>query len=179
MTHDTDIYLADIGPEALYGYCTTDEPLAENEWDAWAYCVLDNDYAANEFTTGTPMQNMRVTAAHEYFHAVQFGYDAFEDGWFMEATATWAEDELFDDIDDNLQYLSAGPLGQPWVPLDWFGGSHHYGDWIWFRYLSERFPSRGRRHADDRAEHLAPRRRDSRGGRRPLAAGGEPGAREP
>ncbi len=137
----TDIYLADIGPEALYGYCTTDEPLAENEWDAWAYCVLDNDYAADEFPTGTPMQNMRVTAAHEYFHAVQFGYDAFEDGWFMEATATWAEDELFDDIDDNLQYLSAGPLGQPWVPLDWFGGSHHYGDWIWFRYLSERFPS--------------------------------------
>ena len=141
MTRSTDIYLADIGPQALYGYCTSDEPLPSDRFDAWAYCVLDNDYAADEFPTGTPTQNMRVTAAHEYFHAVQFGYDAFEDGWFMEATATWAEDELFDDIDDNLQYLSAGPLGKPWAPLDWFGGSHHYGDWIWFRYLSERFPT--------------------------------------
>jgi hypothetical protein len=137
----TDIYLADIGPEALYGYCTSDELLAEDEWDAWAYCVLDDDYAADEFPTGTPTQNMRVTAAHEYFHAVQFAYDAFEDGWFMEGTATWAEDEVFDGVDDNLQYLPDGPLGQPWIPLDWFGGSHHYGDWIWFRYLSERFAS--------------------------------------
>ena len=137
----TDIYLADIGPLGLYGYCTTDEPLAQTQFDSWGYCVLDNDYAADEFPTNTPVQNMQVTAAHEYFHAVQFAYDAFEDGWFMEATATWAEDELFDTIDDNLQYLPAGPLGQPWVPLDWFGGSHHYGDWIWFRYLSERFPT--------------------------------------
>ena len=23
----------------------------------------------------------------------------------MEATATWAEDELYDDVDDNVQYL--------------------------------------------------------------------------
>ena len=137
----TDVYLADIGPQALYGYCTSDELLPSDRFDAWAYCVLDNDYAADEFPTNTPTQNMRVTAAHEYFHAVQFGYDAFEDGWFMEATATWAEDELFDGIDDNLQYLPASPLGKPWIPLDRFGGSHHYGDWIWFRYLSERFPS--------------------------------------
>jgi hypothetical protein len=137
----TDIYLADIGPQGLYGYCTSDELLPSNRFDAWAYCVLDNDYAADEFPTGTPTHNMRVTAAHEYFHAVQFAYDAFEDSWFMEATATWAEDELFTDINDNLQYLPAGPLAQPRIPLDWFGGSHQYGDWIFFRYLSERFPT--------------------------------------
>ena len=137
----TDIYLADIGPTGLYGYCTSDEPLAQTQFDAWAYCVLDNDYAPDEFPTNTPVENMRVTAAHEYFHAVQFAYDAFEDAWFMEATATWAEDQLFDDVDDNVQYLRSGPLGHPEIPLDWFGDSHHYGDWIWFRYLSERFPS--------------------------------------
>jgi hypothetical protein len=137
----TDVYLADIGPQAIYGYCTSDELLPSDRYDAWAYCVLDNDYAADEFPTGTPIQNMQVTAAHEYFHAVQFAYDAFEDGWFMEATAAWAEDELFDGVNDNLQYLAEGPLGQPRTPLDWFGGSHHYGDWIFFRYLSERYTS--------------------------------------
>ena len=64
-----------------------------------------------EFPTNTPIENMRVTAAHEYFHAVQYAYDAFEDGWLLEATATWVEDEMFDDVNDNLQYLRHGPLG--------------------------------------------------------------------
>ena len=61
---------------------------------------------------------MRVTAAHEYFHAVQFAYDFGEDLWFMEATATWAEDELFDRVNDNLNYLPYGQIGAPGVPLD-------------------------------------------------------------
>lgn len=133
-----DVYLANIGDQALYGYCTSDDPAPS--YAVWAYCVLDNDYSPDEFgSVNTPTENMQVTAAHEYFHAVQFGYDAAEDGWFMEATATWVEDELFDDVDDNVSYLAAGPLGHPETPLDRFGGSHHYGDWIFFRYLTERF----------------------------------------
>ena len=134
----TDIYLANIGDEAMYGYCTSDDP-DRNRFDVWAYCVLDNDFA--EFSANTPLENLQVTAAHEYFHAVQFAYDAFEDGWFMEATATWAEDELFDGVDDNLQYLRKGPLGRPHVPLDKYEelGLHQYGDWIFFRYLTEKY----------------------------------------
>ncbi len=103
--------------------------------------MLDNDYA-RQFPTDTPLENLRVTAAHEYFHAVQFAYDAFEDAWFMEATATWAEDELYTDINDNLQYLrtdrSAGRASR------WTSSSrrqHHYGAWIFFRYLTEQFPA--------------------------------------
>lgn len=131
-----DVYLANIGPEGLYGYCTSDDDESQG-YDIWAYCVLDNDYSSEEFGTNTPVENMEVTAAHEYFHAVQFGYDSGEDGWFMEATATWAEDEVFDDVDDNINYLAGGPLGRPDIALDKFGGSHHYGDWIFFRYLTE------------------------------------------
>ena len=128
----------------LYGYCTTDKRIrARGPSDAWAYCVLDNDYRARQFPAGTQLENLRVTAAHEYFHAVQFAYDAFEDAWFMEATATWAEDEVYPDINDNLQYLRHGPLGRPGVPLDRFalGGLHHYGAWVFFRYLAEQFPA--------------------------------------
>ena len=54
---------------------------------------------------------LQVTAAHEYFHLVQFGYDINEDGWIMESTATWAEDEVFDSINDNAQYLREGLYG--------------------------------------------------------------------
>ena len=112
---------------------------AQGPYDAWAYCVLDDDYAANEFPTNTSVENLQVTAAHEFFHAVQFSYDIAEDSWFLEATAAWAEDELYDGVNDNLQYLAQSPLRLPKVSLDTFGGSFHYGTWIFFRYLSERF----------------------------------------
>ena len=138
----TDIYIRDIGSQGIYGYCTSEKRFQDGgPYNAWAYCVLDNNYAEPIFRDNTRLENLRVTAAHEYFHAVQFAYDALEDGWFMEATATWVEDELFDSVNDNRQYLPAGPLGRPRVPLDKFepNGAHHYGDWIFFRYLTERF----------------------------------------
>jgi hypothetical protein len=140
----TDIYLRDVGGQGLYGYCTSDAkyfPSASNH-SLYAFCVLDNDYRSAQFPTNTPIENMQVTAAHEYFHAVQYAYDVLEDGWFMEATATWAEDELYDRVNDNLQYLDQSPLTQPSTPLDFFNryGLNQYGDWIFFRYLTEGFP---------------------------------------
>ncbi|WP_141014475.1 MXAN_6640 family putative metalloprotease [Nocardioides sambongensis] len=143
-----DIYLGEIGQQGLYGYCTTDDPaVLEDDQDgtahvaSWAYCVLDNDYAASEFPAHTPLGNMQVTAAHEYFHAVQYAYDVDEDSWILEATATWAEDYLYDDVNDNVNYLRYGPLGRPAQSLDTFGGSAHYGTWIFFRYLTDRYPA--------------------------------------
>jgi hypothetical protein len=145
-----DVYLADIGDDGFYGYCTTDDPHFVNQnssykyYDASAYCVVDNDYAPAQFPINTPLENLQVTAAHEFFHAIQFAYDVFEDQWIQEATAVWMEDELYDAIDDNLQYLPDGPLGQPTVPLDKGATQtdpccHVYGDWIFFRFLSEWF----------------------------------------
>ena len=137
----TDIYLEDTGAESLYGYCTSDQPNPADggPWDAWAYCVLDNDFRTGQFPTNTPLENLQVTAAHEYFHAIQYAYDAFEDNWFLEATATWAEDELFDSVDDNVQYLAESPLTAPGRPVDTFDRQTgaHYGEWIFFRFLTE------------------------------------------
>lgn len=132
-----DVYIANIDDDYLYGYCTTDQNVSGHQ-PAWAYCVVDDDYA--NFQRNTPLENLRVTAAHEYFHAVQFGYDIAEDPWFLEATATWAEDELYDSVDDNRQYLRSGPTSLPYISLDRFGDSFHYGTWIFFRYLTERWP---------------------------------------
>jgi len=137
-----DIYLQDLGSQGLYGYCDSDDrPTATGPFDAPAYCAFDNNY--REFPSHTPLENLEVTAAHELFHAVQFAYDYYEDAWFMEATATWAEDELYDDVDDNLQYLSASPLRQPAKSMDHFEGYgfRQYGDWIFFRYLTEQDPA--------------------------------------
>jgi hypothetical protein len=140
-----DVYLGDIGDQGLYGYCTSDDPSrSTRDWTRWAYCTLDNDYSPRQFPTNTPLENLKVTAAHEYFHATQFAYDRYEDGWLLEATAAWVEDEMYPGVDDNLQYLRTSQLKRPGVPLDTFALSgrnagFHYGTWSYFRLLTERF----------------------------------------
>ncbi len=135
-----DVYLGDIDAGGLYGYCTTDEDREGAPYNRWAYCVLDDDYA--NIPTNTSIENLQVTAAHEYFHAVQYAYDYLEDSWFLEATAAWVEDEMYDGVDDNRQYLARSPLANPRRPMDQFSGDGwHYGVWVFFRYLTERFPA--------------------------------------
>jgi hypothetical protein len=135
---DVDIYLANIGRKGYYGYCAPEPLKGVMAHHTPAFCVLDNDYA--EFLRGTPLTNLQVTAAHEFFHAVQFAYDATEDSWFMESTAVWMEDEVFDNINDNTQYLPYGPLGRPSVSLDKNTQFGVYGGWIFFRWVTEHRP---------------------------------------
>ena len=132
-TTQFDVYLADIGGGGLYGYCAPDTKRRTSP----AYCVLDDDYAATQYPVNTPLENLQVTTTHEFFHAVQFAYDVFEDYSFMEGTAAWLEDELYDSVDDNRYYLRFSPLRQPLSPLDRDGGLWVYGSWIWWRFLTE------------------------------------------
>lgn len=133
-----DVYLRDIASQGLYGYCTSETSARK----APAYCVLDNDYAKSQYPMHTPSENLKVTAAHEFFHAVQFAYDAAEDLWLMEATATWAEERLYDGINDNRQYLPYGQLRRPGTPLDTSASPNVYGNWIFFGFLTAQFPGR-------------------------------------
>lgn len=133
-----DVYLGQLGDDGAFGYCTVDDWSVTEHVPAPAYCVLDNDYA--EFGL-SPRSALRVTAAHEYFHAVQFAYDVNEDAWLMEATATWVEDEIYDSVNDNLNYLPYGSLARPQQSLDLFEDASAYGNWLFFRFLGERFPS--------------------------------------
>lgn len=133
-----DVYLGQLGDIGVYGYCAPDDYSITEHVPSPGYCVLDNDYA--EFGIA-PSAALQVTAAHEYFHAVQFAYDINEDAWLMEATATWAEDQLYDHINDNRAYLPYGPLARPYQSLDLYSDLSQYGTWIFFRFLSERYPS--------------------------------------
>ncbi|MGL5823423.1 MAG: MXAN_6640 family putative metalloprotease, partial [Nocardioides sp.] len=128
----------DIGP-TYYGYCAPEDPIRGQKFRTAAYCVLDNDFA--EFPAGAT-QSLNVTAAHEFFHAIQFNYDVAEDRWIMEATATWMEERYADDINDNRQYLPASQLSKPRIPLDTPGGLGQYGNWIFFEKIHERYGER-------------------------------------
>jgi hypothetical protein len=123
--------------------------------------VLDDDFSTSQFG-GDPLDSLRVTAAHEFFHAVQFAYDYWEDLWFMEGTAAWAEELVFDDANDNHRYLGGSQLSRPWIPLDTTDGNAAYGSWIYWEFLTELFGHEDRadptviRHIWDKAEGDTP-----------------------
>lgn len=54
---------------------------------------------------------LKITIAHEFFHTIQFGYDTgFAStnhgvNW-AEATAVWAEEIVYDEVDDYINYLN-------------------------------------------------------------------------
>ena len=132
-----DVYLADVSSQGYYGFCVPEAPVAGQQYLAQAYCILDNDMLGFPMD---PVSSLRVTAAHEFFHAIQFNIDAAEDAWWMEASATWMEEQVAGDVNDNRQYLPVGQLGKPGVPLDTYDGSlAMYGNWIFVQRLSQRY----------------------------------------
>ena len=130
-----DVFLSDLGNQGYYGYCTSDDQTAATQVSA--YCVLDDNFARSQYGA-PPLNSLRVTAAHEFFHAIQFAFDISEDIWFMEGSATWVEDVVYDAINDNYQYLASSPIRRPRTSLDYSGGAYPYGSFIFFTYATAR-----------------------------------------
>lgn len=126
-----DIYIMRIN---AYGI-TYRESLVRSPYpnSATSYVAMRNSYTG---LSGTPLGLMQVTAAHEYNHAIQFTYDAYEQTWVMEGTATWMEDEVYDDVNDYIGYLPEF-FGNPDIALYSTKGYHEYGSCIFFKYMSE------------------------------------------
>ena len=97
-----------------------------------------------------------MTLAHEYNHILQFGYDAYQDAWFAESTATWMEDQVYNGIDDYLRYV------RRWVkrwdtPLT-TSSIKEYGSAVWNQWLARRYGGSIVRQAWARAIHVQPGR---------------------
>ena len=146
----TDVYLADIGAgQGVYGYAGVDP--GQKTLSQAAYLVMDDDYSAAEFPRyeGNPLPPLEVTAAHEYNHVLQFGYDVAQDTWMLESTAVWMEDKVYPQVDDYLQYVGAWTQMSS-VPLTYFNGLDStdpanlkaYGDVVWNQWLERRYGDR-------------------------------------
>lgn len=95
-----DVYLLNLN---AYGYATYENNPSD------VFIVIDNDF------TGFPANldsdprygALKVTAAHEFFHASHFQYttDIANNRWWFEATSTWMEDEIYPSVNDYLNYL--------------------------------------------------------------------------
>lgn len=136
-----DVYLRDVGAEQIFGETLSDTAVTGTSFTS--YLVIDNNFSAAEFGNQidqyTPEKALQITAAHEFHHAIQFGYNFFFESWYAEATSTWIEDEVFNSVNQLYNYLPDYMRNTdraidiaPDVSL---GGG--YGRWVFNRYLAE------------------------------------------
>lgn len=104
-----------------------------------SWIELDNNYTDSIYRT-QGLDGLRVTAAHEYHHAIQLGYYyRFEDRYFLEMTSTWMEEVIYPDINDYLNYLDEFFYYVSNTQFDYFGSLYPYGNSIYLQMLEKQF----------------------------------------
>ena len=138
-----DVYVRNAGG-GVYGYVqpeyyannntgNNEHSSGVNEVNAFtSYMVMRHNY--NGFPN-TELEAIQVTAAHEYFHAVQMGYDGWEETWVSEATAVQMEEMVYDDVNDCYQYMSSW-FNSPHQSLNLDSSNRWYGSFIFFEYVN-------------------------------------------
>jgi hypothetical protein len=133
-----DVYIYDLG-SGLYGYtCPEQHPITPS----YSYIAVNRDYSwapSNDDPEGAAIGAAKVTAAHEFHHAIQFAYDVTEETWWMETTSTYMEDEVYPSVNDNYNYLDNWFDVCDTQGLETFNGAHEYGNFIFAKRLSEDF----------------------------------------
>ncbi len=146
-----DVYLLDFdGP--YYGLAYADSLIETVDGDSLAtsFLELENDFDKLSKYVNRPLDAVRVTAAHEFFHMVQFAIDFSESemvsnavggkAW-MEMSAVWMEEEIYDNINDYYIYLPFF-FNDPTASIQQFQGPgdlHPYASAIFPMFLSQKF----------------------------------------
>ncbi|HPG40926.1 MAG TPA: FlgD immunoglobulin-like domain containing protein [bacterium] len=133
-----DIYVYNFGD---YGASTPENPVTSTTRDDYTgWIEMDNDFT-HTLTKG--LGAIQVTAAHEFFHLIQFGYRVFMNTeansiFLFEATAAWMEDVVFDDVNDYYNYLPYF-FNYPYYSFSQIDGAHEYAMCIFFHYLEKKY----------------------------------------
>jgi hypothetical protein len=140
-----DVYVCDLASHDLGELAAT---VADPPGSGFSYIVVDDDYAAAEVaplrTTG--LVQLRVTVAHELFHAFQIGHSRGRlPEWLAEATAVWMEGIVAPpDVDREIYRVALG--GAATEEPFWQGGDlHEYGAWWLVEQLERMHPGFVRR----------------------------------
>jgi hypothetical protein len=133
-----DVYIVQLG--TAYGLAYPEDG---SGFTTYSYLELDNDYTDPAYEEARGLDALRVSIAHEFFHAIQFGYYQGNDSsWWREASSTWMGDVAYPEIDDYLQYVPYF-LQAPQRSLDGggsFTGDYHiYGASIFAHFLDQRY----------------------------------------
>jgi hypothetical protein len=134
-----DIYVQEL--DSLYGLTTPEVFIGGAR--TTTFMQVDNDFVfvADDTIRGLPA--LYVTLAHEYFHAIQlgvYGFASFAHLAFYEMSSVWAEEMVYDGVNDYYAYLSSssGHFRRPEAPF-YSTDIIMYSRGIWCIYLEERF----------------------------------------
>ncbi len=163
-TNPYDVYLSSLSSAGEYGVTQDIQkvPSSGFPYASSSFIEVDKDFTNSIFKpqTYTPLQSLQITSAHEFHHAIQYGYNYYFDIWYAEATSTWFEDEVHDSVNQNYDYISG-----------WFNNStsqlnlqqsdpnfdnQAYGRWIFNRYLAENHTTTVVRSIWERLAEIAP-----------------------
>lgn len=100
-----DVYILNLGG-GLYG-ATTPETNISGTTTYESYIEIDNSFSKNEGYNSFGIDAARVTAAHEFHHAIQLGNYIFrsDDTYFYELTSTAFEEFVYNDVNDYYAYM--------------------------------------------------------------------------
>jgi len=153
-----DIYFLDIGnglkDETFYGWADFESEILPRKKHIRqrSFIILDNDYSPNDMTDigdnkrvptfkTTGIMALKVTAAHEFHHAIQgmYGLPSPESPSIFEMTSVYFENRVFPESDDYLQYVKS--LYRDFNKYLFTDPSpeagYRYG--IYYHFLSEKF----------------------------------------
>lgn len=142
------IYISELGG-GLYGQTVPNpDPINPGQSPSRysSYVEIDNDFIA-VYSSSRGLPGLRVTAAHEFHHAIQLGSYGYRenDRYFYEITSTWMEELLYNDINDYYQYIkysSGAPRGHFAQPNSSFlatDGLIEYSRAIWGKFIQEKY----------------------------------------
>lgn len=145
-----DVFISNLGG-AVFGQTYPDEYALDdtNHTRVTSFVEVENDYKEMLAYKDRPLDAVRVTCSHEFFHAVQFGIDFTEaeirddvvQRYWMEMSAVWMEEEIYDDINDYYFYLPFF-YDNPRLSIQQFTSTtdlHPYGSVVFPIFLSEKF----------------------------------------
>ncbi|TAL68432.1 MAG: hypothetical protein EPN82_10585 [Bacteroidetes bacterium] len=157
-----DVYVLNLGdyhfnPSPIYGWTREDFSInPQRKFTCWtSYIWIDNDYSPFDSKindsgdtiptyTANGIMALKITAAHEFHHAIQLTYGIPTPGTesLMEMTSTWMENRLFPESKDYFQYLKI-LFKNPGCNFCAFGNGDYrvgyiYGIFGQFSYLSYR-----------------------------------------
>jgi len=146
-----DVFLKDLTDEDALGVTSAEDIVRDNpntpeteSYAAASILYVENDFAGVDFADGQDaISLMRATVAHEFNHAVQFGYDYIDaHDWIYEASAVWMETQTVGVDQDATGYVSANYE----YPEICFGSvmndsdsELHYGEWLFVDHLAQEY----------------------------------------
>ncbi len=132
-----DIYMTDY--YGVYGITwaeslSTQYPNRPNSYTS--YIFVNPRFSGSGYDDRT--MPLRITAANQFFHAIEYGYNYGVDQWFRENCASWSEKILFGEVRDNYRFLPDF-YNYPHYAHSTANGGHEFGMFVWCQYIYQNF----------------------------------------